>query len=77
MREIGRKGIIYGQKEHDYPDYDWKDFRKPRGFHDAPGWYKGKRYGIGKEPDAATRNQPPPPAPAKGWIEGVKGLFGF
>ncbi|QDS71949.1 hypothetical protein FKW77_000937 [Venturia effusa] len=86
-REIGRRGIIYGQKEHPYtegyqcgagyPDgFDWKHFRKPRGFHDKAGWYKGKWYGVGKEPEGWKESQPPPsPPPEKqgGWWEWLFG----
>lgn len=90
-REIGRRGLIYGQKEHPYgpgyfgefrnDDFRWEDYRKPRGFHEAPGWIKGYFYGKGKEPAEWKVNQPPPspptPPPAEGIIGGLMGFFGL
>ncbi|KAE9977693.1 hypothetical protein EG327_007650 [Venturia inaequalis] len=72
-REIGRRGLIYGQKEYDYPrgyfgefrngEFDWKDYRRPRGFHDGPGWFEGRWYGKGNEPPEWKLDQPPMPPP--------------
>jgi hypothetical protein len=32
-KEIGRKGIVFGQEEWVFPDVDWENFRSPRGTH--------------------------------------------